>query len=400
MEERRAALVAELEERGIPLAEPVRRALLSVPRHGFVPGVFLVAVFRVTLIGTRRDRIGDPISGSGQPSVLAAMFSPLDLQAGQRVLEIGAGTGYSAALLAEIVGAGGHVTAVEIDDEIADAAAAHLDRSGYGRVQIVHGDGAAGVAENAPYDRIVAAAAVWGLPPAWLEQLRPDGLLAVAFMFGGIQVGAVLAPQPDGSLRSRAVFPGTLVRLRGEAAGPERTIRLPGSSLRIRLQEGCILDEAGVHTLLSGDQDVAQLPVELDRRNLGLFSYHLLFHQPPAYHLATYQVEEGQIAYGLTGIGWGILSSTTACLVPFGDQRVVHIYGGVDSYLELVRLSQEWGESGQPGLERAHLVITPAGRPPFQPPEGAVQRLFSRSAFTYCLWIDPPDEPGASADPA
>jgi hypothetical protein len=140
--------------------------------------------------------------------------------------------------------------------------------------------------------------------------------------------------------------------------------------------------------------------VELDRRNRGLFSYYLLFPQPPAYHLATYQVEEGQIAYGLTGIGWGILSSTTACLVPFGDQRVVHIYGGVDSYLEMVRLSQAWGECGQPGLERAHLVITPAGRSAFRPPEGAVQRVFARPAHTYTLWIDPPDEPGETPDPA
>lgn len=400
MEERRAALVAELEERGIPLAEPVRRALLSVPRHLFVPGVYLDAVYRDTLIVTRRDRNGDPISGSGQPSVLASMFSPLALGPGQRVLEIGAGTGYSAALLAEIVGEGGQVTAIEIDDEIAAAAVAHLERAGYGRVRVVHGDGAGGAAENAPYDRIAAAAAVWDLPAAWVKQLAPGGLLGVSFMFGGLQVGAVLAPQPDGSLHSRAVFPLTLLPLRGEAAGPEHTIRLPGSSLRIVLQEGCALDEAGVHTLLSEDQDLAQLPVELDRRNLGLFSYYLLFHQPPAYHLATYQVEEGQIAYGLTGIGWGILSSTTACLVPFGDQRVVHIYGGVDSYLEMVRLSQAWSECGQPGLERAHLVITPAGRPAFQPPDGAVQRVFARPAHTYTLWIDPPDGPDETPDPA
>ena len=158
--------------------------------------------------------------------------------------------------------------------------------------------------------------------------------------------------------------------------------------MHIRLQEGFRLDDAGLHTLLSNDQDIAQLPLELDRRNLGMFSYYLLFHQPPHFQFVTYQVEESQIAYGLTGIGWGVVSQTSACLVPYGDQRLVHLFGGSDAYIEMVHLAEAWVEAGQPGLERAHLAIIPAGRRYDLPPAAAIQRVFVRPAHTLVLWLE------------
>ena len=389
MDERRLALLHELEARNIHCTEAVRQAFLNVPRHLFVPGVYLDAVYRDNVIVTKRDRAGAPVSASTQPSVMALMLNTLDLQPGQRVLEIGTGTGYNAALLAELVGESGHVTSLEIDPEIADAARAHLERAGYGRVQVVTLDGARGYPDGAPYDRIVATASVWDVPVEWEDQLTSNGLLALSISLGGIQVGAALQRQPDGRLISRAVFPLVLLPLSGEAAGPERSAQLPGSAMHIRLQEGFRLDDAGLHTLLSNDQDIAQLPLELDRRNLGMFSYYLLFHQPPHFQFVTYQVEESQIAYGLTGIGWGVVSQTSACLVPYGDQRLVHLFGGSDAYIEMVHLAQAWVEAGQPGLERAHLAIIPAGRRYDLPPAAAIQRVFVRPAHTLVLWLDP-----------
>jgi protein-L-isoaspartate(D-aspartate) O-methyltransferase len=393
MDERREALLQEFEGRGIHCTEAVRQAFLNVPRHLFVPGVYLEAVYRDNVIVTKRDRTGAPVSASTQPSVMAQMLNALDVRPGQHVLEIGTGTGYNAALLADLEGEGGQVTSLEIDDEIADAARAHLERAGVGRVQIVHVDGARGHPEGAPYDRIIATASAWDPPVEWEDQLAPGGLLDLSISFGGIQVGAALERQADGRLISQAVFPLVLLPLRGEACGPERSVQLPGSSMHVRIQEGFRLDEVGIHTLLSNDQEIAQLPLELDRRNLGMFSYYLLFHQPPHFQFVTYQVEESQIAYGLTGIGWGVMSPTSACLVPYGDQRVVHLFGGSDAYLELVRLAQAWVDAGQPGLESAHLEISPAGRKPATPPEGAIQRVFVRPSHTLVLWLDP--EPAA-----
>ncbi len=389
MEQRRAALVEELHAKGIPLSPPLERAFRTVPRHLFVPGVYLDAVYRDQVIVTRRDQDGVAISSSSQPAIMAIMLNALDLHEGQNVLEIGTGTGYNAALIADLVGRdAGRVTSIEIDAEIAASAKAHLAQAGCGHVQVVHGDGAAGYLPNAPYDRVIATASTWDIPTPWVAQLRANGVLVTPLKFEGVQLGAALRKQPDGMLYSTRLFPLGFVPLRGAAAGPERRIRIPGSALHVTLPEGGDGDAAQIHTLLSDDHELAQLPLELDRPGLGLFSYYLLLHQPEDYQFITYHVEDGRLAYGLEGIGWGILSATSACIVPYGDERVVHVFGGGDAYLTLVELSEQWSAAGQPGPEAMHLVVTPAGARPFQPP-GKVEgvRIFERPAHTYTLWL-------------
>lgn len=387
MEARRAALVAELREKGIPLPPPIERAFLTVPRHLFVPGVYLDAVYRDQVIVTKRDKEGVAVSSSSQPAIMAIMLDALEVQEGHRVLEIGAGTGYNAALLAELVGTAGQVTTMEIDDEIAEAAEAHLKRAGYSGVQVIAGDGAAGYPPNAPYDRIICTASVWDLPVAWEEQLRVGGILVTPLSFAGIQLGASLRKLPDGSLESQRLFPLGFISLKGEASGPERAVRVAGSALRVGMSGEIRVDEAQIHTLLSDDHELAQLPLELESHKLGQFSYYLLFHQPADYQFITYQVEEGQMAYGLQGVGWGILSSTSACLLSYGNERVCNVYGGADAYLTLVELAEQWNREGEPGPEQGHLRVTPAGREPYTPPEPAAVRVFVRPTHNYTLWM-------------
>lgn len=121
--------------------------------------------------------LGREISSSAsQPRVVAQMLAALDVAPGMTVLEIGTGTGYNAALLAHRVGAE-NVTTVEIDPQLATAAAGSLRDAGYGGVTCVTGDGALGHPERAPYDRIIATACVYRPPFAWIEQLRPGGRL-------------------------------------------------------------------------------------------------------------------------------------------------------------------------------------------------------------------------------
>src|SRR5713101_7529388 len=112
--------------------------------------------------------------------MVAIMNEALELRHGMKVLEVGAGSGYHAATLAEIVGDEGHVFAIEYVDKLAAIARSNLDRAGYGnRVIVVQGDGALGYAERAPYDRILVTAAAPKIPPTLLEQLKSDGLLVV-----------------------------------------------------------------------------------------------------------------------------------------------------------------------------------------------------------------------------
>ncbi len=99
------------------------------------------------------------------------MLEMLDLQPGQHVLEIGAGTGYAAALMAHLVGETGQVVTIDLDEDIVNDARGHLKAAGIEHVQVICGDGALGWEEAAPYDRVVLTVGASDIAPAWREQI-------------------------------------------------------------------------------------------------------------------------------------------------------------------------------------------------------------------------------------
>jgi protein-L-isoaspartate(D-aspartate) O-methyltransferase len=232
-----AAMLAEVRVHGGGASAAVREALLEVPRHLFLPDVPLEAAYRDQAIVTKRDSRGIPISSSSQPAIMALMLDQLGIQPGQRVLEIGVGSGYNAALLAHLVGPAGTVVSVDIDPEVAQTAEALLAGAGYSRVRVVCADGADGYPPAAPYDRIIATVGVWDLAPAWLAQLAPGGRLVVPLDLRGAQVSVALE-RAGGPWASRSVVGCGFMRMRGKLAGPEQshlldaptglTIQLPG----------------------------------------------------------------------------------------------------------------------------------------------------------------------------
>jgi protein-L-isoaspartate(D-aspartate) O-methyltransferase len=133
-----------------------------------------------------------------------------------RVLEVGTGTGYNAALLAELVGAG-NVTTVEVDATLADQAGRALHAAGY-PVTVVSGDGTHGYPENAPYDRVIVTAGVHHVPYAWIAQTRPGGRLVVPFLgtFHPDSPLVVLTVREDGTAEGRFGGPGWFMPLRGQ----------------------------------------------------------------------------------------------------------------------------------------------------------------------------------------
>lgn len=151
-----------------------------------------------------------PISSSSQPSLMAQMLEDLELSAGQRVLEVGAGTGYNAALLAYVAGPG-RVVSVDVDRSVLSEAWDHLRRFAERQVQLKHADGRHGYRELAPYERIMVTAAAADLEPDWLEQLTPGGLLLVPVNFApGLSFIVVGRTQPPDE--SGAIFRGRLTR--------------------------------------------------------------------------------------------------------------------------------------------------------------------------------------------
>ena len=181
----RVALVEQLRAAGAIHDPAVEQALLRVPRHLFLPQSSLTGAYENVAVATRWER-GAAVSSVSQPEMVAMMLEQLRIVPGMRVLEIGAGAGYNAALLAELVGPAGSVTTIELDPELASEAAAHLTVAGYSpaRARVIAGDGWAGWAEGAPWDRIMVTVGVWDISPAWVEQLAANGVLLAPLWLG------------------------------------------------------------------------------------------------------------------------------------------------------------------------------------------------------------------------
>ncbi|MGH4022328.1 MAG: lanthionine synthetase LanC family protein, partial [Pseudonocardiaceae bacterium] len=147
------------------------------------------------------DAGGAALSCASVPTIVAMMLDELDIRPDHRILEIGAGTGYNAALLAHLTGPSGQVTTVDIDPEVTARARQALDETGYGHVKVITRDGALGDPENAPYDRIIVTVGAWDLPASWRDQLAPGGRLVVPLRWRG-QTRSVAFTHDGDTLRS------------------------------------------------------------------------------------------------------------------------------------------------------------------------------------------------------
>ena len=248
----RARLVADLVRDGRVRSPRIRAALESVPRHLFLPGLDPAAAYADEAVPIKTDG-GVTVSSVSQPSMVAIMLEQLDAGPGHRVLEIGAGAGWNAGLLAHVVGPGGAVTTVDIDEDLVDGARANLDVAGFARVKTVTADGAAGYPPAAPYDRIELTVGSTGVRPEWVAQLVPDGRLLLPLTVRGSQLSVAFAHTGQGRLTSVSVRSCAFVRLRGTGADPGAEAVLPGGGWTVHPagRAGGMPDPGGLERVLS-----------------------------------------------------------------------------------------------------------------------------------------------------
>lgn len=166
----RDRLVEQLQHRGYCTRESTITAMRSVPRHAFVPADRRDAAYE-----DRPLPIGDGQTISA-PHMVAMMVDLLELAPGDRVLEVGTGCGYHAAVVAAVVDPS-NVFTIEVSPELADSARDRLESLGYGDISIRVGDGADGWAEHAPYDAVYLTCATPDIPDELVDQVRPGGRL-------------------------------------------------------------------------------------------------------------------------------------------------------------------------------------------------------------------------------
>ena len=187
----------------------VLAAMEAVPRHLFVPA------------GERGEAYADhplPIGGGqtiSQPYIVALMTELLGVGRQGKVLEIGTGSGYHAAVLSRVVGA---VYSMEIVPSLGEEARGTLARLGYGNVHVRVGDGYKGWPEEAPFDAILLTAAPPSIPAPLLAQLKPGGRMVLP-LGTVVQELLVLTKRPDGTVETRNVLPVRFVPMTGEAQG-------------------------------------------------------------------------------------------------------------------------------------------------------------------------------------
>jgi protein-L-isoaspartate(D-aspartate) O-methyltransferase len=409
--ERRERLVAEVLQTSGIRDERIAAALSDVPRHLFLPHLPPEDAYLDDAIVTKRDADGQPISSSSQPAIMAIMLDQLTLAPGQRVLEIGAGTGYNAALMRHIVGPSGTVVSVDIDADVADRAREHLASAGYPDVTVVAADGAEGYPPGAPYDRVIATVGVSDLAPAWLHQAAPGARIVVPLDVRGSQLAVAFGRSGSGGhWVSRSIAPCGFMRMRGSLAGPERAVVLqPGLSVMLpdglTLADGHEVDGAALAAFLAEPPagfgtGVRASSVQVfwglglwlatrDRRSCSLTEERPAGNGPGLLARAPLADTGLAATAGIVDSG-GIAMLTTDEIVPAAGPRpgqlVLDAAGfgphGSELGAALAAHVQAWDAAGQPGAARLHVDAYPRSSADEPDPSTAGHALLIERAAT------------------
>ena len=258
----RDELVDTLVAHGTVQSSQVEAAMRAVPRHLFLDNEPLKVAYADESVIIRRSDDGRPLSSVSQPSVVATMLEQARLQSGERVLEIGAGKGYNAALLARLVDPDGEVTTVDINPDLVTDARQVLTAVSDKKVHVICADGEYGAKDHAPYSLVIVTVGAAELPPAWLDQLTQDGRIVVPLRFRGL-FRLIAFEREDGHLVSRDMKVFGFVSMQGDGALPQRTVPLGSEDVQLVVDDGQPADAQALSQALSFPRQEAWTGVAL-----------------------------------------------------------------------------------------------------------------------------------------
>lgn len=357
-------LVDKLVREGYIQSAEIENAFRNVPRHFFLPEFGLPEVYTDCSIITQKLGI-EPTSSSTAPSLMASMLENLRLEKGQKVLEIGTGTGYNAALLAEIVGDKREVFSVDIDQKIIQEAGQNLANAGYKDITMKCADGSKGFLEHAPFDRIIVTASVRNIPRLLVEQLKEGGIIVLPIWFNGTQITPALEKQKDSNLVGLSTTIGGFMELRSKtyqemlAALPQK---IPEKGLLICSEHPELFDKRKLELLLKNVYEERPLPSEgiSPPRGSSFFIFLALLERKSVELF----LEDGGNKFGFGDSAAGIvdLEGDSACLIS-RDNRVF-VYGKPSAYQRVISLTKKWEGLKRPGVGRLQVYAYLQDSPP------------------------------------
>ncbi|WP_328691295.1 protein-L-isoaspartate(D-aspartate) O-methyltransferase [Streptomyces caniferus] len=282
-----------------------------------------------------------PTSSASMPSVVFRMLQDLDLQPGQRALEIGTATAWNALLMAHRAGPG-CVTTVEVDRSLATAAMATVERL-RAAVQVVHGDGFQGYQDGAPYDRVIATCGLRAVPFAWVEQCRPGGVIVAPWGTDYSHADAVarLVVAPDGASASgRFTGPVEFMKLRAQRFAPRPHSEYVTGSVADGVESSTTITEA-----------------EFVGEQFGPERFAMGLRVPQCSYVVADKHDGARPVwfYSLSDRSWACV------LFRDGDTARVWQSGPRQMWAEAQAAFQWWVGHGRPDQSRFGLTVTPEG---------------------------------------
>jgi protein-L-isoaspartate(D-aspartate) O-methyltransferase len=327
----------------------------------------LKLVYTDNALVTHRDEEGRPTSSTSQPALVAMMLEELELKPGMRVLEIGAGTGYNAALMAEIVQNPKLITTIDIQEDVVLQTRRLLERAGYGEIRVIWRDGALGAPEGAPYERIVATVGCPDISWRWVEQLSAEGLMLIPLQHGALHC--------DPLVKLRKVSND---RVKGKVVGWSGFMLIQG--------------ELGVEPLWSPIDWYWNYKDQEPERSYPLFpdfkgqmdrsSYEAGERAWWDFHyflgLCDRRTYMGASSFGLFDPqSQGVVALTLEGIKLWGDESLYH---------ELTRIYERWVELGRPRLTDWQVELFPIKKAPEASPDREIWEI-ERTNSRQLVWL-------------
>lgn len=349
-----------------PVPAEWEQAVRAVPRHAFLPDRLWLrdgaggyepcdrdaeperwwdAAYSdaplVTQLHTDGDGFQEPTSSASAPGTVVRMLEQAGIRDGDRVLEIGTGTGYHAGLLSHRLGEQ-QVTSVEVDPVLAEQARTNLKAAGLGPA-VVTGDGAQGAPGRGPFDRIICTCSVRAIPPAWLAQARPGARIVTPWSTSWITYGTLtLTVAEDGTATGQFAPHGAYMVMRGQRATADLDdIHSPEHRYEETTTELSPWDVAGA------DYNT-QLAIGLRAPDI----WHSWDTQPDAEDAAVRLWLADDAASSWASVDYDGQQAATFRVRQHGPRRL---------WNEIIEAHQQWTDAGRPTIEQHRLTVTPDG---------------------------------------